>query len=160
MMRLGTAGWGAEEEDGNEAKQIHLHCVGFPCPCLPIGEDADIVAINAGGDQGLNLLKHLGETGESEEKVAASPHHTSSVDSSTHLLLGRLWGEDLIQLKGHLLPLVQEVQDSIIVSIEGHSIGCLGALSILFCDGADSPKNTDVSLGERSRVSAVKHRVG
>lgn len=82
------------------------------------------------------------------------------MDSSTHLLLGRLWGEDLIQFKGHLLPLVQEVQDSVIISIEGHSIGCLGALPILFCDGADSPKNTDVSLEERSRESAIKHRVG
>lgn len=92
--------------------------------------------------------------------MAAFPPHTSSVDSSTHLLLGCLWGEDLIQLKGHLLPLVQEVQDSVIISIEGHSIGCLGALTILFCDGADSPKNTDVSLEGRSRDSAIKHQVG
>lgn len=69
VTRQGTASWEDEEEDGNEAKQTHLHCVGFSCPCLPIGKDADIVAINAGGDQGLNLLKHLRETGESEEKL-------------------------------------------------------------------------------------------
>lgn len=149
-MRLGTAGWGTEEEDGNEAKQTHLHCVGFSCPCLPIGKDTDIVAINAGGDQGLNLLKHLGETEQSEEKVAASPLTPAVRNGSTHLLLGCLWGEDFIQLKGHLLSFVQEVQDSVIISIEGHSVGCLRALPILLCDGADSSKNTDVSLGERT----------
>jgi len=79
--------------------------------------------------------------------VTTSPLHTSSVHGSTHLLLGRLRGEDLIQLEGHLLPLVQEVQDSVVVGVEGHRVGHLRALAVLFCDGADSPENTDVSLG-------------
>lgn len=68
-------------------------------------------------------------------------------DGSTHLLLGRLRGEDLIQLEGHLLPLVQEVQDGVIIVVKGHCIGCLRALAVLLCEGADSPENTDVPLG-------------
>lgn len=37
----------------------HLHRVCLAGTRLAIGEDADIEAINAGGDQGLHLLKHL-----------------------------------------------------------------------------------------------------
>lgn len=151
-----------EEEEGSKAGQIHLHRVGFSCPRLPVGEDADVVAIDAGGDQGLNLLKHLGGTREHQEKMAASPlapaAPPSPWDGSTHLLLGRLWGEDLIQLEGHLLPLVQEVQDSVIVGVEGHCVGRLRTLTVLLRDGADSPENTDVSLeGDAETVSALAH---
>lgn len=37
----------------------HLHGVRLASACLPIGEDADIEAIDAGGDQRLHLLEHL-----------------------------------------------------------------------------------------------------
>lgn len=153
VLRLGTVGWEAKEKDRSKSRQSHLHCVGLSCPRLPIGEDADVVAVDAGGDQGLNLLKHLGRIKECQKKVAVCPLHTSSVDSSTHLLLGCLWGEDLIQLKGHLLSLVQEVQDSIIIGVKGHCIGCLWSFTVLLRDGADSPKNTDVSLEEGTQGS-------
>lgn len=143
---MGTTGREAVEGEGSKARQIHLHRVGFSCPCLPVGEDADIVAVDAGGDQGLNLLKHLGGDQGASGKGGCVPPSRSSVDSSTHLLLGCLWGEDLIQLEGHLLPLVQEVQDGIIVGIEGHRVGRIRALAVLLRDGADSPENTDVSL--------------
>lgn len=161
MPRLGITEWEAKEEEGSKARQIHLHCVGFSCPRLPVGEDADVVAVDAGGDQGLNLLKHLGggvDRGASGEGGCIPPS-CSSVDGRTHLLLGCLWGEDLIQLEGHLLPLVQEVQDGIIIGVEGQRVGRLRALAILLCDGADSPKNTDVSLGVGGGRGGCRDRV-
>lgn len=70
---------------------------------------------------------------------------------STHLLLGRLRGKHLVQLKGHLLPLVQEVQDGVVIRIECHRADRLRALSILLSDGADSPEDADVPLGGEQR---------
>lgn len=38
----------------------HLHCVCLAGARLAIGKDTDVEAIDAGGDQGLHLLKYLG----------------------------------------------------------------------------------------------------
>ncbi len=35
------------------------HCVGLPCSRLPVGDDADVVAVHAGGDGGPCVLEHL-----------------------------------------------------------------------------------------------------
>lgn len=74
---------------------------------------------------------------------------------STHLLLGRLRGKHLVQLKGHLLPLVQEVQDGVVIRIECHRADRLRALSILLSDGADSPEDADVPLGGGAEAASA-----
>ena len=42
------------------AAGTHLHRVGLAGTRLAIGKDADVEAVNTGGDQGLYLLEHLG----------------------------------------------------------------------------------------------------
>ena len=37
----------------------YLHSVGFPGACLSIGEDTDIITVNTGRDQRLNLIEYL-----------------------------------------------------------------------------------------------------
>ena len=54
-----AVGGGLHSEPLPHAVGTHLHRVRLASPRLAIGEDADVEAIDAGGDQGLHLLEHL-----------------------------------------------------------------------------------------------------
>lgn len=55
-------------------------------------------------------------------------------------------GEDFIQLKGHDLALVREVEDGVVVRVEAqHGFG-IGGVLLLLTDRPDATEHTDVTL--------------
>lgn len=142
MPRLGTTEREAKEEEGSKARQIHLHCVGFSCPRLPVGEDAYVVAVDAGGDQGLNLLKHLGGvwTGERQEKVAASPLHAAVWMAEPTSSWDACGGKTLSSSKDTCFPLCRRCRTASSSASKVSALAASGPSPSSFVMGRTRPK--------------------
>lgn len=64
--------------------------------------------------------------------------------SHTHVLLRGPRGEDLVQLEGYRLSFMQQVDNRVVIGIEGHCIGRLRSFPILFGDRPDTSNHPNI----------------